>query len=215
MPTWYSDWQRRPTGNGRPRDPNVDEKILGAALELLAERGFRGATMKAIASRAGVGTAAIYRRHENREELLVAAVDDGLGVWQVENTGQTELDLISMLTVVRDTAWEGWGFRLLAAAVLEADQHPELLAVYRRRAVWPRRKLIRSILERAVRRGEIRDDMDLEAAVDLLWGSVFARFVADSNSPAGTVGAAVKTVLDGLKRSERAPKLEMSFDTER
>ena len=182
---------------------------------MLAERGFRGATMRAIASRAGVGTAAIYRRHQNREELLAAAVEVGLGVRQVENTGQTELDLISMLTVVKDTAWEGWGFRLLAAVILEADQHPELLAVYRRRAVWPRRKLIRSILERAVRRGELRDDIDLEAAVDLLWGSVFARFVSGSNSPAGTVGAAVKIGLAGLKRSERAPKVEMGYETVR
>ena len=215
MPTWYSGWKRQPTGNGRPRDPNVDEKILGAALELLAERGFKGATIRAIASRAGVGTPAIYRRHANREELLAVAVEEGLGVWQVENTGQTDLDLISMLTFVRDAAWEGWGFRLLAAVVLEADEHPELLATYRRRAVWPRRKLIRSVLERAVRRGEIRDDVDLEAAVDLLWGSAFARFVADSNSPAGTVSAVVKVVLDGLKRSDRAPKLKLSFETER
>ena len=68
MPNWYSDWQRRPTGNGRPLDPVVGEKILGAALELLAERGFRGATVRAVAARAGVGAPAIYRRHENRED---------------------------------------------------------------------------------------------------------------------------------------------------
>ncbi len=215
MPTWYSDWKHHPTGQGRPRDPNVDEKILGAALELLVERGFKGATMRAIASRAGVGTAAIYRRHQNREDLLVSAVEDGVGVRQVENTGRTELDLTSMLTVVRDSAWDGWGFRLLAAALLEADAHPELLATYRRRVVWPRRKLIRSVLERAVRRGEIRDDVDLDAAVDLLWGSAFARFVWGATSPVGTVGASVKMVLDGLKRSERAPKLEKTFDTAR
>ena len=88
MPNWYSDWQRRPTGNGRPRDPTVGEKILGAALELLAERGFRGATVRAVAARAGVGAAAIYRRHENREEMMLAAIDSSVGVRQVENTGR-------------------------------------------------------------------------------------------------------------------------------
>ena len=215
MPNWYSDWQRRPTGNGRPRDPAVGEKILGAALELLAERGFRGASLRAVAARAGVGISAIYRRYENREDLMLAAIDDSVGVRQVENTGQTELDLVSMLGVVRESVYDGPGFRLLAATLLEAEEHPELLATYRRRAVWPRRKLIRSILERAIRRGEIRDDVDLEAAVDMLWGSAFARFVTGSNSPVGTVGSVVKTVLNGLKRSERAPKFELTFDSDR
>ena len=146
---------------------------------------------------------------------MVAAIDNFVGVRQVENTGQTELDLASMLTVVRESVYDGPGTRLLSAALLEAEQHPELLLAYRRRAVWPRRKLIRSILERAVRRGEIRDDVDLEAVVDMLWGSAFARFVTGSNSPVGTVGSVVKTVLNGLKRSERAPKFELTFDTDR
>ena len=215
MPNWYSDWKRRPTGNGRPLDPMVGEKILGAALELLAERGFRGTTVRAVAARAGVGAAAIYRRHENREEMMLAAIDESVGVRQVENTGKTELDLVSMLTVVRESVYAGPGIRVLAAVLLESEEHPELLATYRRRAVWPRRKLIRSVLERAIRRGEIRDDVDLEAAVDMLWGSTFARFVTGSNSPVGTVGSVVKTVLNGLKRSERAPKFELTFDTDR
>ena len=215
MPNWYSDWKRRPTGNGRPLDPTIDEKVLEAALELLAERGFSGASVKAVAARAGVGRAAIYRRYENRDDVVVAAIDSLVGVRQVENTGQTELDLVSMLTVVRESVYAGPGIRVLAAVLLESEEHRELLATYRRRAVWPRRKLIRSVLERAIRRGEIRDEVDLEAAVDMLWGSAFARFVTGSNSPVGTVGAVVKTVLNGLKRSERAPKFELTFDTDR
>ena len=107
--------------------PMVGEKILGAALELLAERGFRGATVRAVAARAGVGAAAIYRRHENREEMMLAAIDDSVGVRQVENTGQTELDLVSMLTVVRESVYAGPGIRVLAAVLLESEEHPELL----------------------------------------------------------------------------------------
>ena len=75
--------------------------------------------------------------------------------------------------------------------------------------------MIRSVLERAIRRGEIRDDVDLDAAVDMLWGSTFARFVTGSNSPVGTVGAVVQTVLKGLQRSGGASKVEMSYETVR
>ena len=213
MPNWYSDWQRQPTGNGRPRDPAVGEKILGAALELLAERGFKGTTVRAVAARAGVGAAAIYRRHENREEMMLAAIDESVGVREVENTGNTEMDLVSMLEVVRDSVHSGPGIRVLSAVLMESEEHSELLATYRRRSVWPRRKLIRSVLERAIRRGEIRDDLDLDAAVDMLWGSTFARFVTGSSSPVGTVGSVVKTLLDGLKRSERVSKFEMGYET--
>ena len=213
MPNWYSDWARRSTGTGRPRDPSVDEKILGAALEILAERGFRSASLRAVAARAGVGTSAIYRRHENREEMMLAAIDSLVGVRQFENTGKTEMDLISMLEVVRDSVHSGPGIRVLSAVLMESEEHSELLATYRRRSVWPRRKLIRSVLERAIRRGEIRQDIDLEAAVDMLWGSAFARFVTGSNSPVGTVGAVVQTVLKGLQRSGVASQVEMGYET--
>ena len=106
MPNWYSGWQRRPTGNGRPLDPMVGEKILGAALELLAERGFRGTTVRCRSrTRRSRDAAAIYRRHENREEMMLAAIDESVGVREVENTGNTELDLVSMLTVVRESVY--------------------------------------------------------------------------------------------------------------
>lgn len=215
MPTWYSDWKRQPTGNGRPRDPNVDEKILGAALDVMTERGFRGASLRAVANRAGVGTSAIYRRYQSREDLMTTAIETSVGVRDIENTGNTEMDLISMLEVVRDHVFGGQGIRLLSAVLMESDEHPELLLTYRRRTVWPRRRLIRSVLERAIRRGEIRDDVGLEAAVDTLWGSAFARFVTGSNSPVGTVGGAVRTVLKGLHRSGSAPKREMGYESVR
>ena len=181
----------------------------------MAERGFKGASLRGVANRAGVGTSAIYRRYQNHEDLRMAAIEKSIGVRDIENTGNTEMDLISMLEVVRDLVFSGQGVRFLSAVLMESEEHPELLATYRRRAVWPRRKLIRSVLERAIRRGEIRDDVDLEAAVDMLWGSAFARFVTGSNSPVGTVGGVVQTVLKGLQRSGGASKVEMGYETVR
>ena len=200
-------------GTGRPRDPRVGEKIREAALDLLAERGLGGISVRAVANRAGVGSSAIYRRYQNREHLVTNAIETSIGLRDTENTGDTETDLISMLEAVRDSVHKGLGIRVLSAVLMESEEHPELLAAYRRRAVWPRRQLIRSVLERAIRRGEIRDDVDLDTAVDVLWGSAYARFVTGSNSPVGTVGAVVQTVLKGLHRSGSAPKRELSYET--
>jgi len=58
---------------GRPRSEQAEQAIIEATLDLFAEQGFEGACVEAIAARAGVGKATIYRRWPNKEELLLAA----------------------------------------------------------------------------------------------------------------------------------------------
>ncbi len=62
--------ERRP---GRPRDPELDQVILDATIELLCQEGFAGTSVEAVAERAGVSKATIYRRWPTREDLLLAA----------------------------------------------------------------------------------------------------------------------------------------------
>ncbi len=59
---------------GRPRSPAVDQSILEAALALLVEQGYGGMSMEGIASRAGVGKAAIYRRWPSKAAVIVDAL---------------------------------------------------------------------------------------------------------------------------------------------
>src|SRR5690242_16002774 len=61
---------RRP---GRPRSEQAEQAIIEATLDLFAEQGFEGVCVEAVAARAGVGKATIYRRWPNKEELLLAA----------------------------------------------------------------------------------------------------------------------------------------------
>jgi len=71
----YSGRMRpRTQGLGRPRDPAIDERLLAAAREVLAEVGYARLTVDVVAARAGVGKAAIYRRHASRTELILAAL---------------------------------------------------------------------------------------------------------------------------------------------
>ncbi|QCW49388.1 TetR/AcrR family transcriptional regulator [Nocardioides dongxiaopingii] len=56
----------------RPRDPLIEERILDATDDLIAEHGYAGLTMEAIAERAGVGKPTIYRRYANRDEVVMA-----------------------------------------------------------------------------------------------------------------------------------------------
>jgi len=195
----YSDARSSPLGRGRPRSVAADEKILDAAMELLIERGYEGATIGAVAMRARVGSKTIYRRYANRVEMLAAAIDERLGLRPVENTGNTLQDLRGMVSMLAGAVVRGPGMRLLGVVLAEERRHPELLAAYRRRGVWPRRRLLRAVLERAVRRGDVRGDVDLDVAVDVVWGAAFARYVSGVRDETDFVDGVVDAVWRGVE----------------
>ena len=60
--------------SGRPRDPRIDGAVLGATVELLAETGYAGLLVSAIAQRAGTSKPAIYRRWPSKAHLVHEAV---------------------------------------------------------------------------------------------------------------------------------------------
>lgn len=158
---------------GRPRDPSFDLRALAAARELLAERGYAGATVQAIAERSGVHASAIYRRWPSRIELIEDAVFPGLDPPEVAPTGDLLRDLRRFVRAyVR--AFDAPHAR---AAI------PGLLAEYQAggRADAPRHWLHVSArpqfvdLVRAAPAGSVDPDVDLDDVFDLLLGAILAR----------------------------------------
>lgn len=186
---------RRP---GRPRDPHLDEAILAATVELLCEQGFAGTTVEAVAERAGVGKATIYRRWANREELLLAA-GGAMGSCPPDpDSGDVRHDLVTLLgglvTVMGTTPVGG----LLPATVDEAARNPELRARLDE-FIDARRAPVRHALERAAERGELRADVDIELVLDLLAGPVFTRVLVTGRPLGDHLAAAiVDAVLAGV-----------------
>lgn len=82
--------QRAP---GRPRDPEVGRAILQAALDLLAERGFKGVTHSAVAKRAGVARATVYLRWPTHDDLVAALARAGGGGAPYPLTGDLAIDI--------------------------------------------------------------------------------------------------------------------------
>ena len=68
-----ADTQKK--SRGRPRSSASHQKILKAALQLLAEVGFEAMSIEAIATRAGVGKTTIYRRYSSKDELVADAIE--------------------------------------------------------------------------------------------------------------------------------------------
>lgn len=86
-----------PARAGRPRDPRLDEAIVAATVDLLAERGYHDTTLAAVAERAGTTTAAIYRRWGSKSELVGRAVFRTDGDDVVADTDDVAADIATMV----------------------------------------------------------------------------------------------------------------------
>jgi AcrR family transcriptional regulator len=165
-----------PTGpvRGRPRSAAADAAILDAALEEYAERGFDGLSVDAVAARAGVGKATIYRRYGSKVELVRDAMYLSAEQKAAPDTGSVRGDLQVLLhhldLLVHDPTL-GAGLRHMVA---DGVANPELGAVHDV-FVQHRRAGTKRVLQQAIDRGELRPDTDLELATDLLTGPVFLR----------------------------------------
>ena len=111
---------------GRPRDPAVDEAILTATLEVVTDLGFGGLTVEAVAAKAGVGKATIYRRWSTKEELVVAVAEELMSHETLPDTGSLREDLVSWYSDKFRAKAEGSGDRLMGQIIVEATVNPEL-----------------------------------------------------------------------------------------
>ena len=194
-----------PRSVGRPRSPEADAAIVQATLEVLMTEGFRGLSVEAVRQRAGVGKATIYRRFPDKEALVRAAIESVHADLQAPDTGS----LLGDLDELWSKAYAGATIapRLLA----DAADHPEMHRIFRAALIDPRRAMMTTILERAVERGELRDDLDPELVIDLIAGPVIYRLLIDGGDTtvAGERGVEpVRLMLEGLApkpaRSSRA-----------
>lgn len=164
---------------GRPRSEPARQAILAAATDLLLTRGVSAVSMDAIAERAGVSKATIYRWWPTKETLALDALYDQLSEPSAEppDTGTLAGDLTVLLTGWVERVGERPFGRVIGALVTEAATDAKFGEVYRERYVEPRRAQARTIFTRALARGEIGVGTDVEAAIDLLYGSLYHRLL--------------------------------------
>jgi AcrR family transcriptional regulator len=163
---------------GRPRDAAAREAIVAATLRLLAERGFQGTTIEAIAAQAGVGRNTIYRRWLTKEDLVADALRK---LTAERDVGGGEVDLYDVLLAwIRDYARilaDPVFGRILPGVLGELQRSPAFAQVYADRVVHPRRQALLDLLAQARERGEIRADAQVEHVADLLAGPPFLRLL--------------------------------------
>ena len=165
---------------GRPRSEKAKQAILTATSELLLDRGLEAMSMDDVAERAGVSKATIYRWWGSKELLALDALATD---WAAQvptaqrNTGSLRGDLLARLRPwLRQLNDQPFG-RVIAGLIAEAQTDPEFAKLYLEHFIYPRRDASRVLLVRAIERGEIAADADLEVALDLLYGPIYHRLL--------------------------------------
>ncbi|MBV7697774.1 TetR/AcrR family transcriptional regulator [Streptomyces sp. TRM70350] len=168
---------------GRPRDAARDRALLDATLAVLAESGYGGLTTTAVAARAKVSTATLYRRWSSKEDLVIAAASTYIRDLKTPpGTGTLEGDLRAVLQD-KAAALTGESGRLMRALVGEAAHNAALAEALTTAFVTPLRRRVEEIVRSAVHRGEIAPPEDADLLGDLVIGPMVSRFLLTSVPP--------------------------------
>ena len=161
-------------------DPALDEQIVSATQDLLIEEGFERLTMDAVARRCGASKATIYRRWPGKIALVVAASTALLRPPQVPDTGSLREDLMECGRAYMQQ--DGRTVQVLANVINASRHDPELRAASREALGSPYAGLFDAVLARAVDRGLIGPDLDLEMLARVFPAVAYQQLAAQSRS---------------------------------
>jgi AcrR family transcriptional regulator len=173
-----SERARSERARGRPRSERATAAILGAARELLEERGLKALSVDAIAARAGVSKATIYRWWPSKAAVVMDAFLAGTGPrMPFPDTGSAREDLRRQLRSVIRLFNEPRTRGPFVALIAESQHDPELARALRERFIASRRAAAREVFARGQARRELRADLDVELAIDALYGALYYRLL--------------------------------------
>jgi AcrR family transcriptional regulator len=159
---------------GRPRDERIDTEVVSAVLGALRTGGYGAVTIDGIARKVKRARTSIYRRWPSKRHLVAYAVLSEMGDNPAADTGALRADLEAAVETLVN-AFAGPLGRALAGLVADMAQDPELAQTIREEVLAARRKSMREAFTRARGRREIRPDLDVDLALDILTSPFYFR----------------------------------------
>ncbi|ATG49915.1 TetR family transcriptional regulator [Celeribacter ethanolicus] len=160
---------------GAKRNPATEEAILGAAQEILRDKGVKGLSMEAVAKRARAGKATLYKWWPSRGALLVAVYERAKGEHVHEDKGTLIATMAAFYRYVFDfwrTA-EGQVFALIIAEAQSDADVAEALERYRKE----RLVALAEVVDRSQARGELIEGAQAEALAETIMAAAWMRLI--------------------------------------
>lgn len=183
-------------------DPRVTRSrtaILEACAELLAEEGFPGVTIEAVAARSGAAKTTVYRHWESREALLIEAFGTCAHPPEpLPGTGSLRDDVAAVLGGLADKLNESaWSATM--CSLIDAARRDEGLAALHAATLADRQRPLAATLERGIASGDLPTGFDMEVGIAALAGPLFYRsMVAREPVTQGFIDAVIDAVLPAL-----------------
>jgi len=192
---------------GRQRSEASEEAILTATLSLLKEKPLREITVEAIARKAGVGKATIYKWWPSKAYVALDAFLRKMNrMVPTPDTGSVESDFREQLYSLISFYTSPTG-RIFSQFLAEGQSDKELATLFRERFLKPRREAVGIIFDRGVKRGEIDRNLDRELVLDLVYGPAILRLlVGHAPLDRRASEAMISTLFAGLRDSSNLPK---------
>jgi AcrR family transcriptional regulator len=162
---------------GRPRSEQARVAILHSTLKLLGENGFSDLKIEDVAAHAGVGKATVYRWWPNKAVLIADAfARSTTRKLHFPDTGSVYTDMSQQMRQLIKIFRSRRG-RIVSAILGGGQSDRALIAAFRERFLWPRRREAYATLRRGIQRGELRKNIDLDLLLDSLYGPIYMRFL--------------------------------------
>jgi AcrR family transcriptional regulator len=158
---------------GRPRAARVDSLVARATRDLLAEVGYARLSVEQVAARAGVGKSTIYRRWRSKAELVLGVVFGEQPIDAPPDRGTLRGDLTAFVAAMIDrlsTPGVAWA---LPGLVSDISGDDDLAARFAATVLAPEQHVISELLDRAVARGELPPEPEVEYAHASVLGTIF------------------------------------------
>lgn len=191
----------------RPRvEGDREHEILDATLELLASVGYDRVTMDAVAQAAKASKATLYRRWDSKAHLVIDALERAKGAPQVESvdTGSLRSDLIE-IACHRGGLIDSRALDVMSSVITAVQRDEEFAMVFKQRFIAPKVAQTREVYERAMQRGEISTDVDLDMLAPVLAAIILHRsFVLRQSVDAATVERIIDEIV--IPAATRPPR---------
>ncbi|WP_280295697.1 TetR/AcrR family transcriptional regulator [Nocardia abscessus] len=179
---------------GRPRDPEIDDRLMAAAVAVFANRGWAGFSIERVASEARVGKGSVYLRWGSASELLREALQTKLRFVDDPDTGNLRRDLLSLAAQLAEV-YAGDNGKAFLRIYIEGDSIPGF------REYWEfqqdQMRVARSILYRGQDRGEVSSRVRATTILDALSGGILVHSLT-APAPVAQSSMATRRLLEEL-----------------
>jgi len=167
----------------RTRSLRAHEDVLKTTLDLIAARGIDATSMDAIAEASSVSKATIYKHWPTKEALCLEALGTVDGELPPLDSGDARADLIQLLRHISRKRNPGLVAKLFPRVIGHAAGNPAFREALKASFDDPRRALVTRLVTTAIEQKQLRTDVDIDLATDLLVGPVMHRWLTNTVIP--------------------------------